>query len=274
MGSVRYNDTFSVIAGLAYYLNQVNHMASLKKEVAALLSRFDAAQEAFIANTADTKKLQKQHKKALKQGKKDLKSANKTIAKLEEQVADLKKELQDAKQELTLSKAKVMDSTAKTKSSAPAKGKRGPGRPRKAATEKSSSTKTTAKGATVTKKGTNQVPVAPATPSAAEKKTTKRRSNAAAKKTSFAASGTPAKKRGPGRPRKNPPAPESPLRAVAGIGPAMARAFEAAGVTTPSELAASSDDKMREVLNGIGRRYNNPSDQMIADFRQAAKEAS
>lgn len=251
-------------------------MASLKKEVAALLSRFDAAQEAFVANTADTKKLQKQHKKALKQSKKELKGANKTIAKLEEQVADLKKELQDAKQELTLTKAKVMDTQATPKSTPSTKGKRGPGRPRKSSTAKpTAATKTTAKGATVTKEGTNQVPVAPVTPPAS-KKTTTRRSNAASKKatSSKPATGAAPKKRGPGRPRKNPPTPDSPLRAVKGVGPAMARAFEAAGVKTPADMAGLSDDKMRDVLNGIGRRYNNPSDEMIAEFKQSAKNAS
>ena len=133
-------------------------MASLKKEVAALLSRFDAAQEAFTANAADLKKVRKSHKKDLKKAtkthKKELKEANSSIDKLEEQVADLKKELMQVKQELTLAQAKVTGQGASAKKTDGRRGrkpgpkagsKRGPGRPRKSTASTATETKKTDK---------------------------------------------------------------------------------------------------------------------------------
>lgn len=62
-------------------------MASIKKELKGLMSRFDAAQEAFAANSTDLKKLAKSHKKAIKALKSDLHAAQVEIEALKAELA-------------------------------------------------------------------------------------------------------------------------------------------------------------------------------------------
>jgi predicted flap endonuclease-1-like 5' DNA nuclease len=133
--------------------------------------------------------------------------------------------------------------------------KRGPGRP------KGTATKATAK------------PAAKRGPGRPKGKATK----AAAK---------PAAKRGPGRPKgtatkaaarrgrpAKPKAPASPLQAIEGFGPALARNFEAAGVNTPAKVAALSNVKMAEILAKCGPRYRNATPEKMDAYRKAAKAA-
>jgi len=72
-------------------------MANLKKEVMSLISRFDAAQEAFSANSTDVKKLAKKHKKELKKAKGEAKDALVEVEALKAEVAILKIQLAEAK---------------------------------------------------------------------------------------------------------------------------------------------------------------------------------
>ena len=242
-------------------------MASLKKEVAALLSRFDAAQEAFTSNTVDMKKARKAHKK-------ELKKANKSVSKLEEQVADLQKELMETKQKLTLAEAKASSAgAAKTtgkkrpgrKPGPKPGGKRGPGRPRKTAAD--TVTPATQVASSAQSADHDEASTASVTP--------KRRGRPAGSKnkSTGADKSSDGPKRGPGRPRKNAAAPESPLQVIKGFGPAMARKFEEAGVTTPAQVSRLSNAKMTEILDSVGPRYRNASDEKIQSYREAASAA-
>ena len=206
-------------------------MASLKKEVAALISRFDAAQEAFVSNTTDLKKVRKQHKK-------ELKKAKKSISKLEEQVADLQKQL--SKTEGKLAKAQAQITEAPVKESKAPKSTGGASTP-EASDKGRSQAKTSSRKAKATK---------------AKRQPTGRKGG-----------------RGPGRPRTKPAVPDLPMQAVKGVGPAVARAFDAEGVKQPSQVAEMSDDQIRDIFNKIGRRYNNPTPEKIKAFRDAAAAA-
>lgn len=117
-------------------------MASLKKEVMSLISRFDAAQEAFAANSAELKTLRKQHKKALKAAKAEAKKYRVEVEALKAELAILKMEKAAPKApakkpvaKATAKKAapkKVTKPVAKkaTAAAKPTGEKRGPGRPR------------------------------------------------------------------------------------------------------------------------------------------------
>ena len=112
-------------------------MASLKKEFKSVLDRFEAAQQAFTANSTDLKKLTKKHKKELKAAQKESMDAR-------TEVERLKAELTIAQAELKSLKDKPAAPAAKAKPAA----KRGAGRPRKAtATKPAAAKKTTAKPA-------------------------------------------------------------------------------------------------------------------------------
>jgi len=65
-------------------------MANLKKEIKNLINRFDAAQEAFSANSTDVKKLTKAHKKSMKALKSELKAARIEIEALKAELAIVK----------------------------------------------------------------------------------------------------------------------------------------------------------------------------------------
>lgn len=234
-------------------------MASLKKEVAALLSRFDAAQEAFTENTTNLKKLKKAHKK-------ELKAAKRQAAELEEKVADLEKQLAAGK----AAPAPAKKTTTRRKTGTT---KRSPGRPRKSTAAKvASATPTVAKE--------EAKPTAPTKrrgrPAGSKNKATAAKATAAAKKSPATKKAAPAAdgtKRRPGRPRTKPVVAKSALEAIKGVGPAMAKAFEAAGVKTPAQMAKLSNVKMTEILNGVGPRYKNPTTEKIQAYREAATAA-
>ncbi len=173
-------------------------MSNLEKEVKDLISRFDAAKDAFMHNTADVKQLAKEHKKELKAANAAAKSARVEVEALKAELAILQMEL-DA---LKGNPPAPAETTAAPKAKAPkapkakAKGKRG--RPKKTATpvaaEEETAT-TEAPAAPVTrgrgrpKKDPNAAPAAKGTRSAGRPK----------KDSAPAATGT----RGRGRPRKN-----------------------------------------------------------------------
>lgn len=234
-------------------------MANLKKEVMSLISRFDAAQEAFTANSTDVKKLAKKHKKELKSAKKEAKDALVEVEALKAEVAILKIQLAEAKG------APAKKTTARrgrpAKKSTTSTAKKGPGRPKKATT---TTTTTTAKRGPGRPKKTADAPVAKKGPGRPKKTTTA----STAKKSTAAGA-----KKGPGRPRTKPATPKSPLEAINGVGPAMAKHFEAAGVKTPAAMAKLSNVKMAAILEKCGPRYRNADAAKMDAYRKAATAA-
>lgn len=106
-------------------------MANLKKEVMSLISRFDAAQEAFSANSVETKQLRKKYKKALKKANAEAKAARIEVEALKAELAILRagapaKKVTKAKR--GPGRPKKATTAAATKPAA----KRSPGRPKKA----------------------------------------------------------------------------------------------------------------------------------------------
>ena len=225
-------------------------MANFKKELKNLISRFDAAQEAFTSNSVDVKKLTKQHKKELKAVKADLSAAR-------VEIEALKAELAIAKLGAPVKEVKSSKTTTRRKPAA-----------RKTTAKKPAATKaksTAAKKATTKRTATKAKPTATAKAPAA--KTTARRGKpAAAKKATTGA------KRGPGRPRVA-KAPASPLVAIDGFGPALARQFEAAGVKTPAAVAKLPNAKMAAILATCVPRYRNATPEKMEAYRAAAAKA-
>lgn len=252
-------------------------MSNLKKEVMNLISRFDAAQEAFSANSADVKALQKKHKKELKDAKAEAK-------KYRIEVEALKAEIAIMKMGTPAKAGTKVEAPAETKAEAPAKtkakattkkkGKRGPGRPKKAV----ATVIEVATTGVAAEEGEVAAPVAktPAKrgPGRPKKGTTK---TAVAKKPRAAktakAKSTGGTSRRPGRPRTKPVVEPSALEAIKGVGPAMARQFEAAGVKTPAAMAKLSNVKMKAILENCGPRYRNADDAKMQTYRDAAMAA-
>ncbi|MEM9528729.1 MAG: helix-hairpin-helix domain-containing protein, partial [Bacteroidota bacterium] len=83
----------------------------------------------------------------------------------------------------------------------------------------------------------------------------------------------PAAKRGPGRPASKTKAPKSPLEAINGVGPPMAKKFEEAGIKTPAKFASLSNAKMSAILANCGPRYRNATPEKMQGYRDAAKAA-
>jgi len=216
----------------------------------SLISRFDAAQEAFSANSVEVKELRKKHKKELKRVKAEAKAARVEVEALKAELAIIR------------AGAPTKKSTAKRGPGRPKKSvtaTRGPGRPKKATTAKPAATR----GPGRPKKATTTV----AKPSAKRGPGRPKKSTTAAKPTTGAA------KKGPGRPRKSPAVPASPLQAVAGVGPAMAAKFEEAGVKTPAAMAKLSNTKMAAILAKCGPRYRNADSAKMQSYRDAAAAA-
>lgn len=191
------------------WITQNNFMANLKKEVQALITRFDAAQEAFKASSTEAKAIRKQHKK-------ELKAKNKTIKELRQEIENLLAEMR------ALKARKV----AKVEPIGQAK-------------------------ADVTP------PAAKSKPKAASKPAPKAATKTRRKKTS--------------RPKSS--ATKSELLRVRGIGPSVAAAFDAVGITTPAQLSEASNEKIVAALQEAGPRYRNPTPDTIQNFRDAAREA-
>ena len=217
-------------------------MANLKKEVMSLISRFDAAQEAFSANSVEVKELRKKHKKELKKARAEAKAAQIEVEALKAELAILRS-----------------GAPAKKTAAKPA-AKRSPGRPKKAAST------TAAKPAAKRSPGR---PKKDAT-AAAAKPAAKRSPGRPKKATAAAKPAATGAKRGPGRPRTKPATPVSPLVAIPGFGPALAKHFEAAGVKTPAAVAKLSNSKMSAILQNCGRRYQNADSARMQAYRDAA----
>jgi len=230
----------------------------------SLISRFDAAQEAFSANSADVKKLTKKHRKQLKEVKAEANKFSVEVEALKAENAILRIQLAEAKG----------SSGKKTTARRGRPAKRGPGRPKKATTSAAPSAKrspgrpkkATTSAAPAAKKG----PGRPKKASTTAKKSPGRPKKAATTKKA-AVSG--AAKKGPGRPRTKPATPKLALEAVAGVGPAMARQFEASGVKTPAAMAKLSNVKMAAILAKCGPRYRNTTTAKMDEYRKAATAA-
>lgn len=231
-------------------------MANLKKEVMNLISRFDAAQEAFSTNSVDVKELRKKHKKELKKV-----NAEARAARIE--VEALKAELAILRASIPAKKVSAKRSPGRPKKSATATAKpavkRGPGRPKKTATEVAKP---------VAKKGPGR-PKKSTTAAAAAKRSAGRPKKA----TTAAKPAAGAVKKSPGRPRKTPAVPVSALVAIVGVGPAMAAKFEEAGVKTPAALSKLSNVKMAAILAKCGPRYRNADSTKMQAYRDAATAA-
>ncbi|MFK8165103.1 MAG: hypothetical protein AB8H12_21845, partial [Lewinella sp.] len=66
---------------------------------------------------------------------------------------------------------------------------------------------------------------------------------------------------------------KSALEAINGVGPAMAKQFEAAGVKTPAAMAKLSNVKMAAILAKCGPRYRSADSAKIQAYRDAATAA-
>lgn len=261
-------------------------MANLKKELKGLISRFDAAQEAFAANSTDVKKLTKAHKKAMKGLKAELKAARIEIEALKAElaIAKLGAPTKPVASSKPAAKRRGRPAGVKNKPAAKPAAKRGrpAGSKNKTAATKPVEKTTPAKPAAKRRgrpagsknKATAAKPVAKAT---AAKPAAKRGRPAGSKNKATAAKPVAKKttgpKRSPGRPRTKPKTPASALEAINGVGPAMAKQFEAAGVKTPAQMAKLSNKKMAEILEKCGPRYRNATPAKMDAYRKAATAA-
>jgi predicted flap endonuclease-1-like 5' DNA nuclease len=252
-------------------------MSNLKKEVMSLISRFDAAQEAFSANSVEIKELRKKHKKDLKKSQAEAKTA--LI-----EVEALKSELAILRAGAPVKEVSTKRSAGRPKKAATAKpaAKRSPGRPKKAVKGTAAPTAaepvvpTAAESAAPTaaepaagKRG----PGRPKKTSTATKPAAKRRAGRPKKAATAAKPAEEGAKKRPGRPRKTPAVPASPLIVIAGVGPAMAAKFEEAGVKTPAAMAKLSNVKMAAILAECGPRYRNADSTKMQAYRDAAAAA-
>lgn len=239
-------------------------MASFKKELKAIMSRFDAAQEAFTEGTAQAEKSQKKYKST----KKKLKSAKAKISSLEQRVASLEQELKVAKKKAAT--APEINSLASD-----FKSKRKSGKGKK---NKDTSAKSTGARRGRPRKTATTDDITPSNLAAAVSDAPDTVSEAAAEKTAKpkARRGRPAANRSTGTGRRGRPAtkaPASPLTQIAGVGVTMAARFEESGVTTVEQFAGLSDDDMKEVLQKCGPRYRSADHDRMEGYRQAAREA-
>ncbi len=239
-----------------------------------MIERFDAAQEAFLADASKAKK----HKKKLKKTKAKVKS-------LKQQVASLEQELKLAREEAETANAQASaaGNTPRAKRSAKAPKSTGArrGRPRKSTKTEASATETTqAEIAEAVSDAPDTVSEAAAekTSSPKPRRGRPRKSTTTAKKTSRRKTSTkqtgtdkPKTTRRRGRPSTK-PAP-SVLTQINGVGATMAKRFEEAGVTTINQFAKLSDNKMKEVLEKCGPRYRNADSEKMESYRENARAA-
>ncbi|MBB4079938.1 putative flap endonuclease-1-like 5' DNA nuclease [Lewinella aquimaris] len=252
-------------------------MASFKKELKAIMSRFDAAQEAFSDG------VNKQEKT-----KKKLKSAKAKIKSLEQKIASLEQELKVSKKKTK----KVPDSAAGETPKAKSKRKynksketKSTGALRSRSKKESTPVATSASdNSTSSEEMAQAVSDAPDTVSeaAAEKTAPKsrrgrpRKTQGAAKSNRKTATARKSSETGTGTGRRGRPStkgPASELTKISGVGATMATRFEEAGVKTVEQFATLSDDDMKDVLQKCGPRYRNADGEKMESYRSAAREA-
>ena len=267
-------------------------MANFKKELKGVIARFDAAQEAFMA---DADKAEKQKKK--------LKKAKATIKSLQQQVASLEQELKVARDSAKSSttetstkpaaakapKAKKSSKTTKSTGARSGRKKKPAAPAAPAATEPAVEETTAVEMAEAVSDAPDTVSEAAAEKTATPKPRRGRPSKAAAAKTSSSrgtkkaatAKAKPARSKASGdkpkttRRRGRPstkPAP-SVLTQINGVGATMAKRFEEAGITTINQFAKLSDNKMKEVLEQCGPRYRNADAEKMESYRANARAA-
>jgi predicted flap endonuclease-1-like 5' DNA nuclease len=135
-------------------------MANLKKEVMNLISRFDAAQEAFSTNSVEVKELRKKHKKELKKARAEAKTALIEVEALKAELAILRAGGPAKKTSVKRSPGRPKKAATAAATAKPA-AKRSAGRPKKATTA-------TAKAvAGAAKKGPGRPRKTPAVPASA-----------------------------------------------------------------------------------------------------------
>lgn len=262
-------------------------MASIKKELKAIVKRFDAAQEAFIEGNAQAEKKTKKSKKKLKSAKAKINSLEQKVASLEQELKVARKKADSAPQinstadDDTQTKTKTKSKKSKKKSSkisadTPKSTGARRGRPRKSDSPTAEEMATAVSGApdSVSEAAAEKTLQSGSTDSdATATSAPKPRRGRPAKKDSTTASATkkPRKSRGPGRPSTKSPA--SPLTQINGVGATMATRFEEAGVNSVEQFANLSDDDMKEVLQKCGPRYRSADHDRMEGYRQAAREA-
>lgn len=249
-------------------------MANFKKELKQIMTRFDAAQEAFVAGADRQKKAQKK----LKAAKAKILSLEQKIANLEKQLADVVESAAKDLQEATPSGATASVSTTSS-TTAPKKKRRGrpPGsKTAKAKTGKRRGRPTNAEraaraAATMPEEVSEAAAEKPAAPKRRGRPPGRKNKTATTKATTTASGSTSTGKRRRGRPSTK-PAP-SVLTKIKGVGETMAKRFEEAGVTTITQFSKLSDKRMKEVFEQCGPRYRNVDAEKMESYRQAAKEA-
>ena len=257
-------------------------MASIKKELKAIVKRFDAAQEAFIEGNAQAEKKTKKSKKKLKSAKAKIKSLEQKVASLEQELkvarkkADAAPQINSTADDDTQTKAKSKKSkkkSGKTSAKTPKSTGARRGRPRKSDSPTAKEMATAVSGApdSVSEAAAEKTSQSGSTDSdATATSATKPRRGRPSKQNSTTAK-KPRKSRGPGRPSTK--APASPLTQISGVGATMATRFEEAGVTSVEQFSNLSDDDMKEVLQKCGPRYRSADHDRMEGYRQAAREA-
>ncbi len=238
-------------------------MANFKKELKAIMARFDAAQEAFAEGS------QKHDKRTKK-----LKSAKAKIKSLKQKVASLEQELKLAQSSSAAPSASEATDTKPKRKSKAAKST-GARRSRTPSPTGSSSAVSAEEMAEAVSDAPDSVSEA-----AAEKPATKARRARPRKTTGEAKATRKAASREkstnptgrPGRPSTKGPA--SVLTQIPGVGATMAARFEEAGVNSVDQFANLSDDDMKEVLIKCGPRYRSADSARMEGYREAAREVT
>ncbi|THH39825.1 hypothetical protein [Neolewinella litorea] len=241
-------------------------MASLKKELRAVLARFEAAQEAFIEGTQS----QKKNKKKIKSSKAKIKSLEQKVASLEQQLQVIQRQ-QDMVVDST---AAPLETTPKPSTPKRSGGRRGG---KKKDAQSSTSDNTTRATAAEMAEAVSDAPDS-VSEAAAEKTTPKPRRGRPRKTTGAAKSarksGSATKRKSTGRRgRPSTKGPESELTKISGVGVTMAKRFEEAGVTSIEQFANLSDDDMKDVLQKCGPRYRNADSDRMESYRESARQA-
>ncbi len=249
-------------------------MANFKKELKAVMARFDAAHDAFTEGTT----LQQKNKKKLK-------SAKAKIRSLEEKIASLEQQLKVIKDDHTtiMSSADTTETTPKKASSKRTGSRRSSSKkaaesPTDVSAEEmaeavSEAPDTVSEAAAETPQPRRGRPRKTTGAAKAARKSASAKEKAPAKDKATAKAKAPAKAkgtRGRGRPSTKPA--QSELTKIHGVGATMAKRFEEAGVNTVDAFANLSDDAMSEVLQQCGPRYRNADHEKMESYRQAARE--
>ncbi|MCP9235016.1 hypothetical protein [Lewinella sp. JB7] len=245
-------------------------MASFKKELKAIMSRFDAAQEAF----ADGVTKQEKTKKKLKSAKAKIKGLQQKVASLEQELKVAKKKASKVPETAAGEQPQPKRKDTKSKETKSTGARRG--RTKKSAPTATSDNVSGEDMAQAVSDAPDSVSEAAAEKSAPKSRRGRpRKTQGAAKSARKTASRSKTTSNGTGSRRGRPSTkgPASELTKISGVGATMAARFEEAGVKTIEEFAQLNDDQMKDVLQKCGPRYRNADSDKMEMYRSNAREA-